>query len=155
MTTPITGTSGSTAAASTVSGTNTKSLNANDFINLMVTQLQNQDPTQPTSNDALLSQMSQIAQLQSSTTLQTSLSAMVTQSQIGSAGNLIGKNVEGMDDTSADVKGTVTSVRVQSNQVYLQLDSGSQLQMGNVTSISPATAPAATTAASTPAAAAA
>ena len=125
----------SSAAASALTG-KPKQLTSNDFIKLMVTQLQHQDPTQPTSNDQLLSQMSQIAQLQSSTTLQSSLSAMVIQSQIGSAGNLIGKSVQGIDDTSANVKGLVTSVRVQDNQVYLQLEGGQQLQMGNVTSIS-------------------
>ena len=129
----------SPSAASAIGGSTakkSKALNANDFINLMVTQLQHQDPTQPTSNDQLLSQMSQIAQLQSSTTLQSSLSAMVMQNQIGSAGNLIGKSVTGMDDQNNTIQGAVTSVRVQDSQVYLQLENGKQLQMGNVTGIS-------------------
>src|SRR5947208_3366892 len=122
---------GSLATGSPAAGktTKSKSLNANDFINLMVTQLQHQDPTQPTNNDQLLSQMSQIAQLQSSTTMQSSLSAMVLQNQIGSAGNLIGKAVQGMDDQNNTVKGTVTSVRVEDSVVYLQLEGGSQLKM--------------------------
>lgn len=110
----------------------------------MVTQLQHQDPTQPESNDQLLAQMSQIAQLQSSTQLQTSLSQMVLQNQISSAGSLIGKSVQGLDDQANQLTGVVTSVRVQQNQVYLQLDNGGQLQMGNVTAI---TAPAGSTSA--------
>ena len=52
------------------------SLTPNDFINLMVTELQNQDPTQPESSDALLSQMSEIGQLQSSDSLQSTLSGL-------------------------------------------------------------------------------
>ena len=46
-------------------------LKAEDFIKMMVTQLQNQDPMEPAKNDELLAQMSQIGQLQSSTSCRT------------------------------------------------------------------------------------
>ena len=51
--------------SSTPSGTQSKSnsnlnLQPMDFINLMVTQLQQQDPTKPADNSQLLAQMSQI-----------------------------------------------------------------------------------------------
>jgi flagellar basal-body rod modification protein FlgD len=104
---------------------------------MMITELQNQDPTKPTSSADLLSQMSQIGQLQSATTLQTSLQTMVLQNSISSAGNLIGKSVQGMDDQNETISGLVTSVRVESNQVMLELDSGKSLQLGRVTAISP------------------
>src|SRR3954469_24330843 len=84
-------------------------LKAEDFIKMMVTQLQNQDPMEPAKNEQLLAQMSQIGQLQSSTQLQSSLSGMVLQNQIGSAGNLIGKTIEGLDDQNDSVKGIVNS----------------------------------------------
>ena len=67
-----------------------KSLQASDFINLLITQLKNQDPTQPMSNSELLQQVSQIGQLQSQTALQTTLQGLALQNQIGSASNLIG-----------------------------------------------------------------
>ena len=41
------------------------SLKTEDFIKMMITQLQNQDPMQPADNNQLLAQMSQIGQLQS------------------------------------------------------------------------------------------
>ena len=53
------------------------SLKTADFIKMMVTQLQNQDPTDPVKNQDLLAQMSQIGQLQSSQDLQTSLKGLV------------------------------------------------------------------------------
>jgi len=103
---------------------------------MMVTQLQNQDPLQPTSNSELLSQMSQIGQLQTSTDLQNSLKAMVLQNQIASAGNLIGKQVFGTDPTgTASINGIVTSVNVANNNVTLNLDNGQSLALTNVTSI--------------------
>ena len=121
------------------------SLKPMDFIKLMVTQLQNQDPTQPANSDQLLSQMSQIGQLQSSTDLQTTLASMLSQSQVGAAGNLIGKSVQGINDKGGTVSGTVDSVLVQSGQVYLQLHDGTQLQMGNVSKITSPPVPAPTT----------
>jgi len=69
-------------------------LKTEDFIKMMITQLQNQDPMEPAKNQELLAQMSQIGQLQSATTLQESLKGMVLQNQIGSASSLIGKTVQ-------------------------------------------------------------
>ena len=133
----------SSSAATASTGSSKKlSLKPEDFINMMVTQLQNQDPTQPASNDQLLAQMSQIGQLQSSTDLQTSLKSMVLQNQIGSAATLIGKSVQGMDTNNNTIGGLVNSVRVQDDGVSLELDNGQSLELGRVTTISP-TAPAA------------
>lgn len=136
------------SSTSTTTAGKSKQLNANDFINLMLTQLQHQDPTQPTNSDQLLSQMSQISQLQSSTQLQTSLTSLVTQSQIGAAGNLIGKTVQGMDSQNNTITGVVNSVRVQKDQVFLELDNSKELALGNVTTI--AAAPVAGAVAGTP-----
>src|SRR5438132_4779996 len=111
-----------------------------DFIKMMVTQLQNQDPLQPAKNEELLAQMSQIGQLQSSTDLQTSLKSLVLQNNIGAAGNLIGKQVAGLDDAGKSINGLVNSVRVVDGNVALELDSGKTLSMDHVTSIATATA---------------
>jgi flagellar basal-body rod modification protein FlgD len=116
----------------------TMNLQAQDFIKMMITQLQNQDPMEPAKNSELLAQMSQIGQLQSSTALNESLKSMVLQSQIGSAGNLIGKNVEGMDETSATVRGVVNSVKVESGSVFLELDTGKRLALDHVTAVAAA-----------------
>jgi flagellar basal-body rod modification protein FlgD len=111
-------------------------LKAQDFIKMMITQLQNQDPTSPAKNSELLAQMSQIGQLQSSTTLTEGIQSMVLQNQIGSAGNLIGKTVEGLSDNDKPVDGIVNSVRVEGKSVVLELDNGNKLQLGRVTSVS-------------------
>jgi flagellar basal-body rod modification protein FlgD len=130
---------------STSSGTNTlpnpnAQLNVNDFISMMVTQLQNQDPLSPESNSDLMQQMSQIGQMQASTQLETTLTTVAMQTNLAAAGNLIGKMVQGVDSTSgAAVQGVVDSVKVVNNSVSLELDSGSELSMSNVTAISPAT----------------
>src|SRR5215213_9318251 len=139
------------AALSVPSTTATHSLKSNklalkteDFIKMMITQLQQQDPMEPAKNEQLLAQMSQIGQLQSNTLLQESLKGMVLQHQIGSAGNLIGKNIKGLSPEGEPVQGLVNSVRVEEGAVKLELDNGKQLALDRVVSIggAPAAAPA-------------
>ena len=115
-------------------------LNTDDFIKMMVTQLQNQDPMEPSKSQDLLAQMSQIGQLQSASDLQTALKGMVLQNQIGSASSLIGKSVEGLDDSNNTIRGVVNSVKVQSDGVSLELDNGQTLGLGRITTIAPAAA---------------
>ena len=115
-------------------------LKTDDFIKMMLTQLQNQDPLEPAKNQELLAQMSQIGQLQTSTQLQETLKGLTLQNQLGSAGNLIGKLVQGTDNNNDTVVGLVNSVRVENNQVFLELDSGKTLPMGNVMAIAAAPA---------------
>lgn len=110
-------------------------LKTEDFIKMMVTQLQNQDPLEPAKNQELLAQMSQIGQLESQTQLQESLKGLVLQNSLGAAGNLIGRMVQGMDDNGEELEGVVSSVRVEDNQVFLELDSGKTLALGRVTNI--------------------
>jgi flagellar basal-body rod modification protein FlgD len=110
-------------------------LKTEDFIKMMITQLQNQDPMEPAKNQELLAQMSQIGQLQSATTLQESLKGMVTQNQIGSAASLMGKPVKGLDSNDDPVEGVVSSIRVAADGVSLELDNGKTLPLGRVTSI--------------------
>jgi flagellar basal-body rod modification protein FlgD len=128
----------SSVASDQLASTTNNSLTANDFIGLLITELQNQDPTQPMSNTDLLTQLSQIGQLESTDQMQTTLQGITLQSSIGSAGNLIGKQIQGIDDEKNNVTGIVTGVQVQNQQVYLALDSGDSVQMGNVSQISPA-----------------
>jgi len=110
-------------------------LKTDDFIKMMLTQLQNQDPLEPAKNQELLAQMSQIGQLQSANQLQDTLKSLTLQNQLGSAGNMIGKLVQGIDSNNDNIVGLVDSVRVEYNQVFLELDSGKTLPMGNVIAI--------------------
>lgn len=117
-----------------------KELKTEDFIKMMITQLQNQDPMEPAKNQELLAQMSQIGQLQSATSLQATLKSFSAQSQIASAGSMIGKAVAGNDENNDQVTGIVAAVRVEKDKVYLELDSGKTLPLSNVTGVAPATA---------------
>jgi flagellar basal-body rod modification protein FlgD len=108
---------------------------------MMITQLKNQDPTQPTSNADLLQEMSQIGQLQSQQSLQTNLQSMVLQNQIGSASNFIGKSVTGLGTNNSTINGVVDSVHIENGAVNLVLDSGASLALSNLTDVDGGTTP--------------
>ncbi len=142
-------TTSSSSSTNSSSGSNTSSnayaLTPQDFLSLMVTQLQNQDPLSPASDSDLLNQMSSIGQLQSSTDLQSTMSSVTLQTQIGSASALIGKSVTGISTANKSVTGTVDSVGVAGSTVNLNLDTGDTVTISNVSSIKPAVATTATT----------
>jgi flagellar basal-body rod modification protein FlgD len=137
-TSSVTSGSSGTQLSGAKSAADPYNLKAADFIKMMITQLQNQDPTQPMKNEELLAQMSQIGQLETSTQLQTSLKSVTLQTQIGSASALIGKSVQGLDANGNPIDGLVNSVKVNGDSVDLQLDSGMSMALTNVTSIGPA-----------------
>lgn len=136
-TTPINSLTGTSGTSSTSALTGKNSLNSSDFIQMMLTELQNQDPLNPTDSQALLSQMSSIGQLQSADQLQTTLTQFSLQNQISSAGNLIGKTIQGLDSSNPPQQtvGIVTGVAVQNNQVWLTLSNNDAVQMNNVEQI--------------------
>lgn len=134
----ITGAINSGMPANSLKSKNSE-LKAEDFINMMITQLQNQDPMEPAKNEELLAQMSQIGQLQSATAMQETMKGLMLQTQIGSAGNLIGKTIEGLDAKNEPVTGVVNSIRVEGDTVHLELDNGKTIPVGRVTKIAETT----------------
>ncbi len=105
------------------------------FLNLLITQLQNQDPFEPVKNQDLLEQISAVRQLQSSMDLSSTLTSLVLQQQIASAGSLIGKQVTGLNASLDQVNGLVTSLRVEQNDVYLELDTGQRVALKDITRV--------------------
>jgi len=104
------------------------SLDSEAFMKLLVAQLQNQDPTAPTSNEALLGQISSMRSLQSNVELTNVLTNLGTGQQLSSASGMIGKLIAAKDDKGNDVTGLVSSVIVSEGTPYLQIgDKGIKL----------------------------
>jgi flagellar basal-body rod modification protein FlgD len=137
-TTPATSSaSAATARASTGITNSLQSLSVNDFTKMLVTEMQNQDPTQPMTNTDLMNQVSQIQSIESNQQLTTTLQSVALGQSIASAGNLIGRNVGGLDDKGNQVSGTVNSVSISNGSAILNVGS-STINLNNVTQISPA-----------------
>ncbi len=129
----------SSATGATTTANTFGNLSSADFMKIMMTELQSQDPLQPTDSSKILEQLSSLRNIESQLSLQQQLQSLVAQNQISAAGALIGKMVVGLDTTNTTVAGVVTSVLVQNGVPVLQLDSGKSLNMSGVTQIAPVT----------------
>lgn len=131
------GSAGASAQGQQAPGSNKFSeLSSDEFVKVLFTELQNQDPMEPQDTGALLEQLSSLRNIESQMSLQDELQSLVTQNQIAGAGNLIGKQVAGLTEGNEQITGLVSSVRVKDDQVVLELDTGQRLAMSQVTGIS-------------------
>lgn len=134
------GTIGNAGARASVPSTVSGELGADDFLELLVTQLTHQDPLDPTSNEDLLAQLSSIRDIQLSTTLVDSMETLTGSQRYASAATLIGKWVTGTigdESTGVDeVEGVVTAVRFDaSGRVTLELDGGEVMEMDRLRTV--------------------
>ena len=110
-------------------------MSSEDFIRIMFTELSNQDPFQPNDSAALLEQLNSIRSIESDLTLVDRLESLVTENQLASAANLIGKMVTGLTEDNDRVSGQVISVLRQGDEVFVELDSGARLSVNAIESI--------------------
>ncbi len=84
-----------------------------DFLKLMITELQNQDPLSPMDNSQLVQQMSQMREIAATNQLVETLDSLLTGQNLGTASALIGRQVSAMTDTGEPVEGVVDRVSVE------------------------------------------
>lgn len=96
-------------------------INLDVFLELMVTELQNQDPLNPMENDELLAQISQIREVAATDRLTETLDAVLLGQNVSSATSLIGADVTAMTDEGERVSGNVRSVTISDGQPTLDL----------------------------------
>ena len=141
MATGIAGSSAATNTTGTSSSTTTSSaaqgiagLTPDNFLQMLITQLQNQDPTNPTDSNQILQQISEIRNIQSTSDLTTSLNSVALGQSLSTASSLIGKQVQGLAADGTQISGAVDSVSVSNNVAELNI--GSQtLSLSSVTAV--------------------
>ncbi len=87
------------------------------FLRLMIAELQNQDPLDPLDNSEMLQQLTQIREIGASDRLTATLDAVLTGQNLTTASGLIGKEISALTDSAEEVRGVVdrVSVEVDSN----------------------------------------
>ncbi|MCA8962838.1 MAG: hypothetical protein KDC38_20080 [Planctomycetes bacterium] len=122
------------ATTSSSSGSRSNALAQEDFFEIMISELTNQDPLEPMDNQQFLNQLVQMQTLQATTKLSEGIESLLLGQQIASAGSLIGRQIEGEDADGNPVSGTVQSVVVQDGDVLLGLENR-LLPLSSVTEI--------------------
>ena len=99
-------------------------LDSEEFLKIMFTELQNQDPFDPNDSSALLEQLNSIRSIESDIALTSQLESIVFQNQLAGASNLIGRYIQGMAPGGNRVDGQVISVIRQGDSIGIELDTG-------------------------------
>jgi flagellar basal-body rod modification protein FlgD len=114
--TPTTNTPASTNATGSSSSTGTsKMLDKETFLKLMMVQLQNQDPLNPSDPTQYMSELAQLTTLEQTTNLATSAAQSASEQNTTTALALLGHTVSYTDSTGATVSGTVSKVQFTSS----------------------------------------
>lgn len=116
----------------TVNAGGLNDIDVTQFLNLMLTELQNQDPLNPTDNAALLDQIGQLRSITANDRLVSTLTSFSTTQELTTASGLIGKTVKGLDQQAKEVNGEVSSVSVKidekdRNKRQVQVHVGTQI----------------------------
>lgn len=134
--TSSTSSTGSAATSTSNAADPFANLNLNDFIQMMITELQNQDPTSPMSSDQMLQEITQMGQISTAEQLNTTLTGMETGQNLSNASAMIGMQVEGTDSSGNSVSGTVGSVTISNGSPSLNVGNSS-LTLDQITNILP------------------
>jgi flagellar basal-body rod modification protein FlgD len=126
-------TSGSSTASSVYS------LDTSDFITLLITELENQDPTDPVDVSEMTSLFSDLTQVSAAVTTNEYLSTLVD--SISSLSNnqavsYLGKTVTYTNSDSTEVTAAVSSIKYEDGATYLVTEKGDKIKLSSVTGIS-------------------
>jgi flagellar basal-body rod modification protein FlgD len=130
-------TSTDATSSDSVSSSKTNTLTQKDFLQLLVSQMENQDPTNPQSDTEMAAQMAQFTSLTQTSAMSSSLAMMQANSLIGSTVNL---QVDSQNTTSGVVQGVVLQ-----NGTPDILVNGADYTLSQVISVTPTTASQTTT----------
>ncbi len=134
--------SGTTAAAAGTTALSSLSGNFTDFLKMLMTQLQNQDPTSPMDTNAFTTELVQFSSVEQQINTNTSLTSLIQLTQAGEVmqgSNMTGKQVTVTSDHLALQNGKATiqfnTASAQPVAIAIYNDSGTKLQDATLTSV--------------------
>jgi flagellar basal-body rod modification protein FlgD len=119
--------------SSTSQKRNTGELGKNEFLQLLITQLQYQDPLNPTNDQEFIAQMAQFSALEQMQNLNQSFESNRAYSLIGKSVTAV--KTDSKTGKSEEIIGDVTSVKVSAGKVLLVVD-GEDISLDEVVEVS-------------------
>jgi flagellar basal-body rod modification protein FlgD len=137
------GTTSTTNSTNAASGTNSSSsslpINENQFLQMLMTELQNQNPMDPNSSDPMsfVTELAQFTSVEQETDTAQNTSTLASGQSTASAVEMIGSTVNYTDPTSgATDTGTVQSVEITSSGPTLTINGAAGIAPSSVTEVS-------------------
>jgi flagellar basal-body rod modification protein FlgD len=137
-TTPTTtaGTQSTTTSTDPTLTNPSEQLGDNTFLQLMVSQLKDQDPLNPTDTSDYLSQLAQFTSLEQETNTATATQQLATQNSSTEALNLLGHTVSYLDSTGETQSGLVSSIDLTGTTPTLTIGTATGVLPSAVTTVS-------------------
>jgi flagellar basal-body rod modification protein FlgD len=109
-------------------------LSSDVFMKLLITQLQNQDPTEPVGNEELLQQLSTMRNLQANIELSDALKQITTSQQLTAGASLLGSVVTGGGAQGEEITGFVDRVFIRGGETFVGMGD-QELALNDVTGV--------------------
>jgi flagellar basal-body rod modification protein FlgD len=121
---------------SQIAGATSAAVSQDQFLTLLVTQLQNQDPLDPVSDRDFIAQLTQLNTLTSLQSLNASFAENLKLQQLTQGADLVGRTVtyKPEADSPTNATGTVDSVAVENGQFVLKVGTTSVV-LDNIVSV--------------------
>ncbi|MDQ0457008.1 flagellar hook assembly protein FlgD [Rhizobium paknamense] len=114
------------ANASSSSDSSDASMDYDSFLQLLIAQMQNQDPTDPMDASEQVAQLATFSQVEQAIQTNTLLKSMLVSEALTKAGDLVGTSVTSSD---GETTGTVSSVQVNDDSVVLTTSDGNTVDL--------------------------
>jgi flagellar basal-body rod modification protein FlgD len=123
----VTSSSSSSSAAGS-SALQSPTVDYNQFLTLLIAEIQNQDPTQPMDPTQSVTQLATISGVQQQMQSNVTLSSLLANSSLSQAEHLIGQTITSADGTTS---GTVASVSVGASGSIATLTNGNTVTLAD------------------------
>lgn len=136
ITTNAVSTTPPSSSSSSSSSIDNVELNKDDFLKLLVAQVQNQDPMNPEDSTQQTQQMTFFSMVEQLMNISTAISTLNQQQDLSSAASMIGHTVTYTDANGDDQTGLVDHVDTsQTDGVQLALADGTKLSLADVSEL--------------------
>ena len=127
--------SGDANSANSATAAAGATINYNDFLQLLIAQMKDQDPTSPMDASAQISQLASFSQVEQQIQTNNHLETVLTNQMLSQAANYVGKDIISAD---GKVKGTVKEVSVYSDGIIAITEAGDKVLVQPGISVTPA-----------------
>ena len=102
----------------------------NAFLQLLIAQMKNQDPTSPTDMSQYMSQFAQMSSVEQAIQTNTKLDTLLSSTALSQAESLIGRTASFSSSDGQSTTGKITAVRIIQGGAVATLEDGTQVQLG-------------------------
>jgi flagellar basal-body rod modification protein FlgD len=125
-------TNSSTTSSTTGATAPSPTVDYNQFLNLLIAEIKNQDPTQPMAPTQSVEQLATISGVQQAMQSNATLSSLLTSSSLSQAEQLVGQTITSADGSTS---GQVASVNVSATGSTATLTNGGTVTLSNGVSV--------------------